>query len=157
MSGTSIKIDVDFGSPDVREALTGSLRQARRLADALPDIGEELLQSTDARFRREQGPDGAPWAPLKPATLRQKKRTKRPFILQEEGLRGGLRGSINYRIHGTQLSLGSPLPYARIHQLGGQAGQGHAVRIPARPYLGVSEDDQAAINEIIRDHLGLGG
>jgi len=155
MRGASVKID--FGDPDVRDALTKPLRQARQLVDALPDIGEELLQSTDERFRREQGPDGAPWAPLKPATLKQKKRKRRPFILQEEGLRGGLRGSINYRIQGAQLSLGSPLPYARIHQEGGQAGKGGAATIPARPYLGVSDDDQAAINDIIRDHLGLDG
>jgi phage virion morphogenesis protein len=43
--------------------------------------------------------------------------------------------------------------YARIHQLGGKAGRGHAVTLPARPYIGISEDDIKEARAIIRDHM----
>ena len=35
---------------------------------------------------------------------------------------------------------GDPGQYARIHQLGGQAGRGLSVTLPARPYLPFSPD-----------------
>ena len=31
--------------------------------------------------------------------------------------------------------IGSNLAYARIHELGGQTGRNHSVKLPARPYL----------------------
>lgn len=150
MAGTSIKIDAS----NFRGHINDLLARIADVRDVLPDIGEELLQSTDTRFRQEKAPDGTPWAPLSPVTLAQKKR-RPPHILKEEGLRGGLRGSINYQVKGETLALGSPLPYARIHQLGGQAGRNRKVTIPARPYLGVSKDDEAEIRDIVADHLGL--
>ena len=42
---------------------------------------------------------------------------------------------------------------AAIHQLGGKAGRGHAVTIPARPFLGVTEQDTTYIGEKAQDYL----
>ena len=36
---------------------------------------------------------------------------------------------------GYRLAIGSPLPYARIHDTGGMAGRNHASRIPKRNYF----------------------
>lgn len=36
---------------------------------------------------------------------------------------------------GMRLTKKSSLPYTRIHELGGMAGRGRSVRIPARPYI----------------------
>lgn len=36
---------------------------------------------------------------------------------------------------GYRLAIWSSWPYARIHELGGMAGRGRSVRIPARPYV----------------------
>lgn len=41
-----------------------------------------------------------------------------------------------------QLTFGSRVPYAAIHEYGGQAGRGHKVRIPGRPYLGPALQEQ---------------
>ena len=37
------------------------------------------------------------------------------------------------------------MPYARIQQQGGTAGRGRKVAIPARPFIGLSEEARAAI------------
>ncbi|HBO4159162.1 TPA: phage virion morphogenesis protein, partial [Pseudomonas aeruginosa] len=41
-----------------------------------------------------------------------------------------------------QAQIGSNLSYAPIQQLGGQAGRGRKVTIPARPYLPVLRNGQ---------------
>ena len=138
------------------------------------DIGEHLLNATDERFEAERAPDGTPWAPLSPATLvsqySARGQTKRAFrqrtrggdffvtagfgrfleskkILQDKGVRGGLRGDVSYRAEDGLVAVGVTKVYGRIQQLGGTAGRG--VTLPARPYLGVSDDDEAVIAGIV--------
>ena len=46
--------------------------------------------------------------------------------------------------------MGSNLVYAAIHQMGGkEVGQ----NIPARPYLGVSRDDEDDLRRLVTGHL----
>ncbi|MEO0558054.1 MAG: phage virion morphogenesis protein [Bacteroidota bacterium] len=138
------------------------------------DIGEHMLNATDARFEAERAPDGTRWAPNSPATLisqytsRGKRRkafkqrakggdieltagfgrfVQAKRILQDKGVRGGLRGDISYEADGRSVRLGASKVYARIHQLGGTAGRG--VTLPARPFLGLSRDDRQVIADII--------
>jgi len=53
--------------------------------------------------------------------------------------------------------FGSNMEYARIHQLGGQAGKNKSADITARPYLGVTKDfDRRILNDpAILKLLGL--
>jgi phage virion morphogenesis protein len=53
--------------------------------------------------------------------------------------------------------FGSNMEYARIHQLGGEAGKGKKTTIKARPYMGVTKDfDRRILNDpAILKLLGL--
>lgn len=51
------------------------------------------------------------------------------------------------------VSWGTNVLYGAIHHFGGRAGRGHRARIPARPYLGVSDDDRAELVNIENDLL----
>ena len=91
-----------------------------------------------------------------------------------------LAGSINYNANNDGVLIGSPKETAAIHQLGGtiqkpaskrwMAGRrfakraehpegaevdirAHSIRIPARPYLGISKADEAIILEDAEDWL----
>lgn len=64
-----------------------------------------------------------------------------------------LRNSISSRASGTKIYVGTNLVYARIHQMGGNAGRGKKVTIPARPFLGISKEDQNEIARIIEKKL----
>ena len=64
-----------------------------------------------------------------------------------------LRRSIDYAATPEKVMVGSNLPYARIHQLGGKTGKGHKVDMPARPYLGVSKEDMEEVRETMADFL----
>jgi phage virion morphogenesis protein len=124
------------------------------------EIGEHLVSSTQERFRTSTAPDGTRW----PESIRAR----------EEGGRtlrdtSRLRNSIDCVARPDRVVVGTNVVYARIHQFGGEIRARRAkylrfrigrrwalkrtVRIPARPFLGISDEDRTAIDKIIRNHL----
>ena len=136
---------------------------ARGLYDA---IGGSLVASTQKRFEDEEDPTGTPW----PDSLR--KILLGGKTLSVRGGAGGLLGSLTHEASATGVAVGSNAIHAAIHQLGGviraktakglrfrAPGKGGwvrkmAVTIPARPYLGLSGDDEQEIAALCADWLG---
>jgi len=120
-------------------------------------IAEEMIGAVEENFKREgRKPE---WKKLADATIEARKKAKKwskgkwkGKILQVSGARG-LAGSITKRSTKYAAIVGSNLPYARIHQLGGKAGRGRKVTIPARPYLKLIDSDLKIIKDMIADHL----
>lgn len=114
MTGSVITLD-DQLSPYLQTLL----KRAVDAGEMTAAMAAYLLMSTQQRFEREAGPDGAAWKALaKRTTLRK--------------VRGGRRGSLNilrvstrlYRSlvaasDGTSAEVGTNLIYAGIHQFGG--------------------------------------
>lgn len=149
MAGVTIQIDTQ-GQEEVQRLMRALVRRVGNLEPMFRDMGEALKNSVDARFVAGVDPDGSPWTPLSPVTLAKK---THPNILIESGL---LRG-INYRESPDKVKIGTGEKYGAIHQLGGQAGRGRKVDIPARPYLGLSADDQEHVLEIVQEYLERAG
>ncbi|MCC7167811.1 MAG: phage virion morphogenesis protein [Rhodospirillales bacterium] len=159
--------------PEGIEALNTALEKLRRrdLKVALKDIGMSMVVATQRRFEIETDSSGRPWRPLSVATwasraggrlhTKRGRLTARASRLMNSGriLRDSNRlfASINYHLDGKGVEIGSNLAYARIHQLGGQAGRGRKVTIPARPYLGLNQADVDRCVEIIGSYLLTGG
>lgn len=137
------------------------------MADTTPvmrAIGVGLVENTHTRFERAVSPEGTPWAPLLPAYAAVKKGAG---ILRESAMRGGLMGSITYRASRESVEIGTNKIYAAVHQFGATirpvkarhlifrlaSGMVHAeeVTIPARPYIGISREDEQLILETIVD------
>lgn len=148
MAGATIK--VNFSEGNIKDAFEQLLRNQRASGSAFKNIGELLLDSTKERFSEEKGPDGEPWVENAESTLASK---NNPKILQELGEGGGLLGTIAYQATSDSVELGSPKDYAAIHQFGGETGRGGATTIPARPYLGISKQDEDDIGDVLKDHL----
>lgn len=125
MLGTKpdLRIKVDTKGLDRAQRM---LRTINRFVDdlrpALNDIGNELVRSAHRRFLASRGPNGAAWKATKAGN--------KPLIRT-----GALMRSIRYDVARRKVTIGSPLPYAAIHQFGGKAGRRGQTRIPARPYL----------------------
>lgn len=144
-------------------AMVPALRKAMKAVDEMDGfmkhIGEEFAGAggvISTRFQTETGPDGEAWAPLADRTVRQRER-KFPgapmTILRASGV---LAGAINYQAAGGQLRIGTASQveaYAAIHQFGGEAGRNLAAEIPARPYLGFSDDDLEMVEEEALDYF----
>lgn len=110
----------------------------------MASIGEALVSSTLKRFDAEEGPDGQKWQPSKRAAAESGK------TLTDTA---ELRKSIGYAATASKVMVGSKAGYARIHQMGGKAGKGHKLTVPARPYLGVSKEDMEEVKAILAEFL----
>lgn len=148
MSGVSVSIRIE--DEGFREALTRLLERSATLQPVFAEIGSALQAATEDRFEAETGPDGQAWAAHSPVTL-----LKRGASAKKLRHRNHLYQSLNYAAGRLQVAVGTNRTYARIHQLGGKAGRGRKVTIPARPYLGVNADDRRMVAEILTDHLAM--
>jgi phage virion morphogenesis protein len=110
------------------------------------DIGETLLRSTKKRFGEGKAPDGSAWAPNSPVTLARKK-DSRPLFGPNNRLNKefGLESGSDY------IEIASVLPYAGMMQFGGSRARFPHLwgDIPARPFLGLSEDDRVNVVALI--------
>ena len=106
------------------------------------EIGRYLVDQVTQRLAQQVDIKGQPLKPSRRA--------------REEGGKtlidkGHLRDSYTYNVFadGRGVEVGSDAIYAAIHHVGGQAGRHHAVRLPARPVLGVDDEDRQEIDAIV--------
>ena len=142
-------------------------RLQKRVSDMSPlmnKIGAFYERWVLENFSSESAPDGTPWKPLAQDTmmmgLAKKKGFRKNGGLSARGKRyiqgkkilresGDLEGSIHFQADKLSVTIGSSgsIPYAAIQQMGGQAGRGKKVTIPARPYLAMNSGDGLALAE----------
>lgn len=142
MAGAQISIEADVS--DVLATLSALQAAAGNTQGLWQDAGEYLLQSHRERFDRAETADGQPWAPLSARYQRRKKRRADQILV----LDAFLRDQLAYHASADGLDLGSNRIYAATHQFGAE-DRG----IPARPFLGLSDDDRAEILELAKQHL----
>ncbi|MFZ5536770.1 MAG: phage virion morphogenesis protein [Pseudomonadota bacterium] len=166
-------IEIEFDDRPVLDALNELMRRASDPEPALRYIGEKLLDSTKQRFVDGRDPDGQPWAPNTPLTLAwylsehgsnfeedgslsPKGETRLGAKKPLTGKTRALQTTINYQVVGDTLMIGSPEPYAAMHQFGGTTSPRSMIpgqAIPARPFLGLSDEDRGDILEIVKGYL----
>lgn len=164
---------------EVQRALTRMRRWVGDMTETMDVIGARLENSTKHRFETETDPSGEPWKPSQPSYRRGPApggigNPNRGQTLTETGR---LRASITHNVRGGDtVEVGTNVAYAAIHQFGGKTpprtirprnkkalswpGARHPVKsvqhpgskVPARPFLGISSGDSAAIVRIVSEH-----
>lgn len=165
-------INLTTNSPAVIARLQDISRQFADLSPAMRAIGEVLSESTKQRFTDSTAPDGARWEANSPATvLAMLNRisgaySKKSGKISAKGIRaatgkrplvdsGLLQDTIAYQLTGdgngveigTNRFAGEWAGGAAVHQFGSRNG-----KIPARPFLGLSADDERQVLAIL-DHF----
>lgn len=143
MAGVEFRYDLS-GLEGAGRRLEGILARAGDLSPVLDEIGAHLVQSVQERFESGIGPDGDRWKP----SIRALAEGGQTLVDS-----GRLRDSVTHQVEPGRVVVGSNLVYAAIHQVGGEAGRNHSVKLPARPYLGISTGDEIEIGAILDDHL----
>lgn len=117
------------------------------IPSALYEVGESVRSMAVDAFSGSESPEGAAWKPSQRA-LRQGGKT-----LVDTAT---LRNSLSVSMAAEEVSVGSNMVYAAIHQLGGKAGRGKKVSLPARPYLPDVGGKllRQEVRDILREHLG---
>ncbi len=130
----------------------------------MQDIGELLVVSTKKRFAEGVSPDGVRWAPKSQTTLERYgiRRSNRIDIRPLFGPSGALNSTIYADPSRDEVLVGSGLVYAAVQHFGAAKGafgtmsNGSPIpwgNIPARPFLGVSAEDEVGIAATVEDYL----
>lgn len=160
-----IEINVKINDAEVKTLLTRLSERVEDLTPVMQAIGQIVRTSVMKNFEEGGRPDK--WQPLSLKTLfsgrKSKFATKKGKFRKgiEEKLQGRmiliqtghLKNSINVKATNRSVSIGTNKVYGAIHQLGGKAGRGKKVNIPARPFLAVQTEDWTEIYRVIGDHL----
>ncbi len=155
MSGVKLHIAID--DRQINAALDRLIAVGQHPRAVMKDIAADGRRSTQDRFIDGVAPDGSSWEPNKQGT---KTLVASRILL----------GSITRESGDDYAEWGTNKIYAAIHQFGGVIrpknkpyltfklpGGGFRrvkqVTIPARPYLGINEDDEENIVDIVNRHL----
>lgn len=129
-------------------------RLSAALENMLPvmeELGEYLAETTKARFRAGRAPDGSVWASKSPVTIARYPGSTQPLIGESKALSS----TIAYEAFSDRVEWGSPMVYAAMQQFGGSKSAFPHLwgNIPARPFVGISVEDQASVLDITGDYL----
>ncbi|HHT7856356.1 phage virion morphogenesis protein [Pasteurella multocida] len=156
---TAVNIELDI--KELSRVLDKAIARLSRPKLMFAEMGEELLAIHFARFTAQKAPDGTSWVPLQDWYRESKKKNADKILT----LDGHLSGTLRYQASDSGVVFGSDRPYAAIHQFGGtitaknakalnvQGRPVKSVTMPARPWLGLSADDEQRLLEIARKHL----
>lgn len=156
-------LTVKFDDKDFRLTLSKLLSQLERPQSTFGVLGELLTKIHAERFKEQVDPQGKPWQPLSPLTLAiKRKQGHSDKILRQ---RGYLADRLFYNIKRNGLEFGTDRPYAITQQFGATIKPRRAkrlafngyfakqVKIPARPWLGVSEKDKDLLVDKVKQRL----
>lgn len=154
--------NVQFNAGRSRAAIRAAIDGLDDPTPMYQDIGEYMVEATRKRFVAGVGPDGTAWTPKSQDTLDRYKQLgygalRKPLI----GPGKRLSREIQHFVSKGGVVIGSALIYSGVMQDGAAKGafgtdaRGRPIpwgRIPARPWLGIAEADEAAIVEIADEY-----
>ena len=150
MAGASVEVRIDDRA--VKALLARLAAAADDLTPAMDRVGRAIAADVQRRFEEGVGPDRNPWPP----SLRAALQGGRTLIDSARLLQ-----SITWEAATRSVRIGTNVLYAAIHQFGGTIkakggrlaftlADGSFVRptqvtIPARPFLGIDDDQEAIV------------
>ena len=157
MSGVSIEVDIEGVLPSAVLAELASC--ADDTLQLMTDIGAVLESSMRERIEdTKTAPDGTPWPPNRAGTS----------TLLETGRH--LRDSLAFIAEPNRVEAGASWEHAHVHQdgavikpksatrlrfvLGNRTIFARQVTIPARPFAGISAEDESEIERVTTDWIG---
>ena len=154
-------IEIEYDNREVLDALNRLSRASADLRPAMSAIADAMATTIEDAFQSESSPSGDPWAALSPHT--QAKRAKqRKWPGQILQVSGRLAQSITSHSDSHTAVAGTDLDYASSHQHGADQGAFGTTKtgrpipfgdIPARPFLGRSDDLDEEILDILQRHF----
>ena len=145
-------LQIEIDSSDFERGMARLLQNVENRRPITAGIAAELLSMSEDNFASESW-GGDPW--------KQSKRANREGgkTLQKTGQ---LAASLTTQSSSDFARIGTNKVYAAIHHMGGQAGRGRKVNIPARPYLPINGSGNLQANadkqilDIVKDALARG-
>lgn len=153
--GVKLKID-----PEMKDLF--NVFSPENLNQYLTAVGDLELSKTKQRFVKQVDPDGNPWK-----TTVRKILNPSAKILRKSGV---LFNSIQRKVHGNSVFIGTNLSYAEVHQNGavikaknkkflkfsieGGTFFKKQVTIPQRRFVGINEETQRSVEQAFNTIMG---
>ena len=147
------KVEIVLSDSPVLKVLGSLLDKLDDLSEPMNDIAAVLESATEGALEAEADPvTGQAWQSLSDAYLKANPKRQGGKILQASA--GGLAASVTADSGDFWAAIGSNKIYAAIHQFGGTDDMpAGPAGIPARPYLGVSREDEQSMLGILGEYL----
>ncbi|MEE1982688.1 phage virion morphogenesis protein [Shewanella xiamenensis] len=147
------KVEIVLSDSPVLQVLGSLLDKLDDLSEPMNDIAAVLESATEGAFEAEADPvTGQAWQSLSDAYLKANPKRQSGKILQVSA--GGLAASVTADSGDFWAAIGSNKIYAAIHQFGGTDDMpAGPAGIPARPYLGVSREDEQSMLGILGEYF----
>lgn len=162
-----ITIEVENGQ--VQAALRGLTAALYDMTPVMGRIADILRDNAEDRFAAQTAPDGSPWAPRSPVTILR-------YLASGEGFGGILHRTGRMRqtlgtdfgrdfaevssaaVQSAAMQFGMARGYAGTHEGTDRNGRKFRVQtpwgnIPARPFLGISDKDEADILALVARYM----
>ena len=143
-----MSIEIRYDDRRLQQLLNRLQGRVDNLEPAMREIAGHLVDSVAGSFESQSAPDGTAWEPLADSTIRE--RLRRGYgagpILERSG---DLASRILADWDDEVAVAGTNLIYAATHHYGDERRS-----IPARPFLGVTDEARSAIVGSLLDHLG---
>ncbi len=152
---------IEYNTDTLDPALTAVATAKADMTPVMDAVGELLLFSSQDRIRDGEQPDGTPFAPRAQTTLDRYTKLGLTFGTPLNVL-GDMRNTLFYQADQDSVEYGSNAIQAAVMQFGatkgafGKASNGILVpwgTIPARPFIGLSDEDQDNIVAELEDWL----
>jgi len=154
------EIDLSHNIPDVLDVLHAMQERMGDLSEPMSAIAAMLESASERAFADEANPTtGEKWDPLSPVTLQLRPHRADGQILQDSGQ---LAASIETDFGPDYAAIGTNKIYAGTMFFGAQQGAfGKSAKgnplpwgdIPAREFIGLNEDDQRDILDILAEEM----
>lgn len=141
---------LEYNTDTLDPLLIALLEATGDLTGFMQDAGELLVASAQDRVLQGVQPDGSPFAPRSEATLKRYAKLGLSFGAPLN-VSGDMRNHLFYNAESDSVEYGSNAIQAAVMQFGaakgafGTASNGTSIpwgNIPARPFIGISEDDE---------------
>ena len=169
-------ITFELNTTAITAALAGLAATLSDMSPVMNEIGAHLRDTTEDRFKTGTGPDGSAWAPRSPVTLARYEREGKKPGPHPLTLTGAMSNSIFHSYGSTFAEVSSNAIQAAVMQFGAAQGSFGAAMgrtrpsekrpksqdyfvtlpwgdIPARPFIGISDEDEANVLDIIAEAL----
>lgn len=169
-------IALEINDAQVRAAFDKLQLALTDMREPMDEIGQTMVLSTKTRMQAGVSPDGTPFAPRSAVTLARYAAQGKKYGPKPLWLTGTMRQNVAHAATTDSVSWGANAIQAAVMHFGAEQGEfGAAIgrtkpsekraksqdyftpipwgRIPARPFVGLSEQDRTDIGDIIGEWL----
>lgn len=140
---------IEIHSQPVNNLLNRLIRQGQNMSSVMEAIGMEFESRVSNRFETQTDPNGIPWAPWKPSTVKNYPKDGNKRLLDRSG---DMLASLTHQSDNSSAVIGFGQPYAQYHETGTKNMLPRLLLTNGNDSLG--SGDELAILRLLNAHFG---